>query len=128
MLLYLFRHLKNHYYALIYSFSYEILVWGNTYKSILQALFILQKNTIRIITFSNFDDQSSRLFKQLNIIKMNDLVTLKRNSLPKAITNYEISIIKFQGDKIWNEIPETTKISLFKEMKKKVKTSLIEKF
>ena len=69
--------LVNLYYSLIYPFLiYGILAWGNTYTTTLNPLYILQKKATRIITFSKFDDHSSPLFKQLNIIKLNDLVTL----------------------------------------------------
>jgi hypothetical protein len=38
--------LKNLYYALIYPFlTYEILVWGSTYKTTLQPLVVLQKKS-----------------------------------------------------------------------------------
>ena len=64
------------YYALIYPFlTYWIIIWGNTYKTTLQPIFILQKMAMRIITFSRFDEHSSPLFKSLKIIKFLDLVT-----------------------------------------------------
>ena len=57
--------LTNLYYALIYPFLiYGIVIWGNAYPTNIQPLFILQKRSIRIITFSKFDDHSSPLFKQ----------------------------------------------------------------
>ena len=63
-------------YALIYPFlTYGIIIWGNTYKTTLQPIFILQKKGIRIITFFRFDEHSSPLFKSLEIIKFLDLVT-----------------------------------------------------
>lgn len=64
------------YYALIYPFlTYGIIIWGNTYKTTLQPIFILQKRAMRLITFSRFDEHSSPLFKSLEIIKFLDLVT-----------------------------------------------------
>ena len=64
------------YYALIYPFlTYGIIIWGNTYKTTLQPIFILRKKAIRIITFSRFDEHSSPLFKSLEIMKFLDLVT-----------------------------------------------------
>ena len=68
--------LRNLYYALIYPFlTYALIVWGCTYPSTLQSLFILQKRSIRIITFSKYYEHTSMLFKSLNIIKLIDLVT-----------------------------------------------------
>ena len=42
----------------------------------LEPLDILPKKTMRIVTFSNFDQHSTPLFRLLNIIKLYDLVTL----------------------------------------------------
>ena len=64
------------YYALIYPFlTYGIIIWGNTYKTTLQPIFILQKRAMRLITFSRFDEHASPLFKSLEIIKFLELVT-----------------------------------------------------
>ena len=67
--------LINFYYSLIYPFLiYGIIVWGNTYTTSLNPLYILQKKAVRIITFSCFDQHSSPLFKNLRIVKFFDLV------------------------------------------------------
>ena len=64
------------YYALIHPFLiYGIIAWGNTYSTTLQPIVILQKKALRLMTFSKFDEHSSPLFKKLNIIKLNDLVS-----------------------------------------------------
>ena len=48
------------YYALIYPFlTYGLIPWSNTYSSATQALFILQKRAMRVITFSKFHGHSS---------------------------------------------------------------------
>ena len=63
------------YYALIYPFlTYGIILWGNTYKTTHQPIFILQKRAMRLITFFRFDEHSSPLFKSLEIIKFKDLL------------------------------------------------------
>ena len=56
--------------------TYCIIAWGNTYQSSLQPLFVLQKKAIRIITFSGFLEHTSPLFKDLNVIKLFDEVTV----------------------------------------------------
>ena len=69
--------LINLYYSLIYPFlTYGVLSWGNAYTPTLQPLYILQKKAMRTITFSNFDQHSTPLFRLLNIIKLYDLVSL----------------------------------------------------
>jgi len=62
------------YCALIYPFlTYGILIWGDTYATTLKPIFILQKKTVRIITFSTLDSHSSPLFKSVGIIKFFDI-------------------------------------------------------
>ena len=59
------------YYALIYPFlTYGIIIRGNTCKTTLQPIFILQKNAMQIITFSRFDEHFGPLFKSFEIIKL----------------------------------------------------------
>ena len=53
---------------------YALLVWGHTYKSNLHPLVILQKQAIRLMTFSNFHEHTSSLFKALKLLKFTDLV------------------------------------------------------
>ena len=96
--------LTNLYYALIYPFLiYGIVIWGNTYPTNIQPLLILQKRSIRIITFSKFDDNSSPLFKQTNILKLTDLIffhvslfmfKFHNRLLPAVFENYFISTSK----------------------------------
>ena len=68
--------LMNLYYALVYPFiMYGLIVWGNTYETTIKPVFVIQKRAVRVITFSNFDQHSSPLFKALKIVKFPDLVT-----------------------------------------------------
>ena len=68
--------LTNLYYSLIHPFlTYGIIIWGNTYSTTLQPLYILQKKAVRIMTFSSFDEHSTPLFGLLAIMKLSDLVT-----------------------------------------------------
>ena len=96
------KTLINIYYALVYPFlTYGIIAWGNTYPSNLQSLYILQKKSVRIITFFKFDERSSPLFKRLNIIKLFDLVTFyialfifkfRNNILPPVFDSFFIPV------------------------------------
>ena len=68
--------LTNLYYSLIHPFlTYGIIIWGNTYSTTLQPLYILQKKAVRIMTFSSFNEHSTPLFRLLAIMKLSDLVT-----------------------------------------------------
>ena len=63
------------YYTLIYPFlTYTLTAWGNTYPFTLKPLVTLQKKTVRIITFSSYNDLRSPLFRKLDIFKFCDLV------------------------------------------------------
>ena len=65
------------YYSIFYPFlTYSLSIWGNTYLSTLEPLIILQNRVIRTITFSKPDEQSEPLFKELEILKLTDLVIL----------------------------------------------------
>ena len=43
----------------------------------MQPLFILQKKALRIITFSSYYERSSPLFKDLNVVKLSDVITFQ---------------------------------------------------
>ena len=63
------------YYSLIYPFlTYGVIIWANTYASNLKPIITLQKKAIRIMTFSKYDDHTSPLFKNLNILKFSDII------------------------------------------------------
>jgi len=86
------------YYSLVYPFlTYGLVVCGNTYATTLKPIVTLQKQALRIITFSKPDAQSSPIFSQLGLIKFMDLVITQtavfmfqyhHNLLPKV---FEIS-------------------------------------
>ncbi len=54
-------------------FSYCIIIWGNTYKTYINKLFILQKKVVRIITNSEFSAHSAPLFRKRNIMNVKEL-------------------------------------------------------
>ena len=87
------------YYLLIYPFlTYGLSIWGNKnyYSSTLRPLLILQKRGICTITFLEPDKLSKPLFKELEILKLTDLVTIynalltyqyHHNLLPSSFEN-----------------------------------------
>ena len=82
------------YFSLVYSvLTYGILIWGSTSITFLQKLSILQKKIIRVITDSEWNAHTSVIFKDLEIIKFNDLFQYLLNiymykSLSKDKNNY----------------------------------------
>ena len=91
------------YYTLIFPFiTYSIIIWGNTYKTILNPITVLQKKAVRIITFSHFQSHTSPIFKKLNLLKLSDIVKLHtilfmhqyyNDRLPKAFNDF-FSLVK----------------------------------
>ena len=57
--------------------QYGILVWGLTYETSINPVFLLQKRVLRAITFENFTSHSTPIFSDLKILKLHDLVQLK---------------------------------------------------
>ncbi len=57
--------------------SYGVEIWGNTYKTNLQSISILQRRAIRIINNVGYLEQTNVLFLQSNILKFIDLVKFK---------------------------------------------------
>ena len=77
------------------SVSFHV-VWASTYKTNLRRLVTLQKRAVRIINNSNFDAHTDPIFKELSILKFNDIHLLqlgqfiysyKSSSLPLKFTN-----------------------------------------
>ena len=93
--------LINLYYLLIYPFLiYGLVVWGSTHHTNTDPLLILQKRALRIMIFSKFDEHSSPLFKQTNILKLFDLIKFQisifmykfyNNQLPFVFDSYFLS-------------------------------------
>lgn len=70
------RTLLQVYCSIIYSFLiYGVLTWGNTYKTNIHPLVVLQKKAIRI-TFSDFRAHTTPLLRKLNLLKFSDIVNL----------------------------------------------------
>ena len=72
---------------------YGCQIWTPKLLSVTDKISILQKNAVRIMTFSDFKAHSEPLFKQLNILKFKDNIVLKnclfvydylKGNLPKS--------------------------------------------
>ena len=68
-----------------------------------KPLILLQKRVVRIICFAKFDEHSSPLFKNLNLLKLENLIyntnslfmyDYYRNVLPDAFTDFFVQIKK----------------------------------
>ena len=74
--------IKLSYYSPFYCFiSYGIIVWGLAHLTILDCLFRLQKQVVRVISFKDRYAHSTPLFYKLKLLKLYDIHTLKLLSL-----------------------------------------------
>ena len=91
------EELKSIYYAIFSShLTYGSQIWGQTNDKYMKNIFIIQKNALRIMSFSEFRAPSSSLFSKYKILKINDQITLANcllvhdfinNKLPKSFEN-----------------------------------------
>ena len=83
------------YYGQFYShLTYGCQLWGQNENAIEKTI-VLQKKAIRLISFANFQDSSSPLFKDLKVLKLIDIV--KQNNIlfaHNAINNKTPPIFK----------------------------------
>ena len=93
-----YRILHTLYCTLVLPYlSYGILIWGNTCKSYLDKLVILQKWAIRTISNSHYRSHTGPLLAKHNVLTISDMYTLELGvfmyrfsigDLPVAFKNY----------------------------------------
>ena len=92
------------YYAILYShLIYGCNIWGLTSEENLKKLEILEKECIRIMTFSDFRSRTNSLFIKLKVLKVREIIKLQQvkllyefldNSLPADLKD----MFKLNGD------------------------------
>ena len=85
------------YYALFYShLIYGCNVWGLTTKENLDKIEVLLKKCVRILKFAPFNSQTNRIFIDLKLLKVRDIIKIHQlklaydyftNNLPCDLTN-----------------------------------------
>ena len=66
--------MRTLYYSLVYSYlQYCILVWSSTYPTYLRRLVLLQNGIVIVISKEGFDAHTDPLFKNLMILKLEDI-------------------------------------------------------
>ena len=69
------KTLKQLYYSFVYPYLiYGIEIWGNASNIHLDPIIKLQKRCVRIITFSNYLESTSPLFRTLEILNLKQIV------------------------------------------------------
>ena len=72
-------------------------IWGNTYKSTINNLYLLQKKAVRIVAKADYLSHTLPLFQKLSVLNIYDLIELKtilimynvyHKNIPVSILNY----------------------------------------
>ena len=146
----------NYYNALLLPYmSYNVIVWGGTYRTHLEPIVVQQKRIIRIIANSHFLEHTNNLFFRLKLLKFHDVyryflsiymfktvnqgnytiqhgVNTRNRDLAQpvyqrlTITQHSI---QYCGPKIWNELPRDIRnISKLHIFKKHLKQHLLNQY
>ena len=76
------------YFSMIYPYlQYCNLVWANTYQTTISRLSILQKRIIRIVNKSDFLAYTNPIFKELYLLKLEDIRILQISQLMFTVRN-----------------------------------------
>ena len=67
--------------------TYCVEIWGNTYKTVTNPIFILQKRAIRIINRAEYLEPTNTLFINSNALKFRDLVEFKTMQIMYKVKN-----------------------------------------
>ena len=82
-------------------------MWGLTYPALLNPVFILQKNAVKAVTFSDIITPSLPLFNKLQLLRLTDISNLQLASFvfecvnglsPQFFENYFTSIASKHAD------------------------------
>ena len=66
------------YHALIYPYlNYGIVLWGSTYPTYRNIIFLQQKKAVRCITGAKYRDHTSPIFKECQLLKLDDIYKLE---------------------------------------------------
>ena len=148
--------LKQMYYCLVYPYlNYCICIYGGTYETHMNRIFLLQKRVVRIINGAPFLAHTNELFHESKILKIFDIYKLnigmymfedqnrgqyvrnhpystrnRSHLLPNranlTICQNSIAVI---GPKTWNSIPDEIKDSTSKNsFKRKYKNHLLSAY
>ena len=57
--------------------SYDLSVWGLTYPSMIEPVFVIQTRIMKVITFNEMIVHSTPIFDSLQILRLNDVFQLQ---------------------------------------------------
>ena len=99
--------LRSLYFSIFHShMTYGLPVWGNANVNNINRIQTLQKRAVRAISNSDFNAHTAPLFKDLNILKINDqldhqnsslLWDLDHDNMPEALSSYFTQVNEIHG-------------------------------
>ena len=144
------------YYNHVYPYlTYNILVWGGTYRTHLEPIIVQQKRAIRIIKDLPFLSHTNEHFKNLGILKFLDLYKFQAllymyqfKDSPQFARTHDLNTryssnlvssfnrldlcqhsVTFTGPTFWNELPDHLKqLNTISKFKYAVKEYLLSKY
>ena len=72
--------------------TYGVEVWGNTYKTNLDPICVIQKRAIRIVNKVTYREHTNKLFIKLKALKFRDLVVFKTAQFMYNIKNNKLPV------------------------------------
>ena len=146
----------NFYYSFLYPYlSYNVVVWGNTFKTHLHPIIIQQKQIIRLIAGANYLAHTNALFHEYEVLKFEDIYKYcmslymfsamkkglyliehsinTRNRNQASSTHHRLSTtqhsVSFEGPRLWNQLPQSLRnIESLYLFKIKLKRHVIQQY
>ena len=148
--------MRSLYYSLIHPYLlYCLSVWGSTYRTHLNFLFLVQKRAIRLISNASYYEHTNPLFLSHKILKLDDLYLFQLGVYVfKNLENFNFvsehshdtrhggelrppfqrlrttqQSVFYQGCKLWNELPERIKmVDTLEKFKTSLKNYYLDKY
>ena len=148
--------MRSLYYSLIHPYLlYCLSVWGSTYRTHLNSLFLVQKRAIRLISNASYNEHTNPLFLFHKILKLEDLYLFQLGVYVfKNLENFNFvsehshdtrhggelrppfqrlrttqQSVFYQGCKLWNELPERIKmVDTLEKFKTSLKNYYLDKY
>ena len=108
--------LRTLYYSMVHSrVQYVIILWGSTFHSTLRELEVRLNDIVRTMTGRRKFDHVSPLYKNLSLLKLQDIYKLELAKFMYPLINYQkLLSLRFQKSKIFTTIIlDIPKITIF---------------
>ena len=152
------KSLRQIYLSLAYpSLLYCTAIWGGAYKTFIESLFVAQKKLLRIMYHRRPYDHTNAIFKEENLLKLKDIITLqtglfvyrsmnvyavdtgfqelpqsrrsRKLQIPLCRTTHAQQSVFVRGARLWNQLPPgVVDQSRVSGFKSKLKNNLLSNY